>query len=219
MRILLAASAAMLALAACDGGKPEDATSGGLPMAEADDPPEPHTVTPTDQSCSDIAALAAAMSEPEPFASLRTGNASLGGQELSDTFTTDVAPAGASCTATRMSGYSRDSGLIYAVNCRIFSSGATDREKNAEKAKAAFQAARNDLDKCLPGWKARDGSNVDTDSTEVMIYESPEDAKRAMDASYYVYPVELKKVWSAGGGGESAGWRVTVDFQKDTPRT
>lgn len=214
MRILLAASAAMLALAACDAAK-------SAPVAGVADTPkaEPAAISPAARSCTDIAALAAAMAEPEPFASLRTGNAQLDGQPLSDTFTMAVAPAGAACTTSRTSGYSPDSGLLYVVNCTVFSSGALDRAENAEKAQTAFRAARYDLDKCLPGWKTRDGSQVEADTTEVMIYESAEDATRAMDASFYVYPVELKKAWSEGGGGASSGWRVTLTFQKDTPKS
>lgn len=217
MRLLFAASLATLALAACDGAKP------AAPVAEtpADLMPEvePSAVIPSAQSCADIAALAAAMSEPEPFASLRTGKVKLGDRELDDSFTTAAAPAGATCKLGVMDGFDPEGGKLYVVNCTVFSSGMLDREENAEKAKAAFAAARNDLTRCLPkDWTSRDGSNTEVDSTETMIFESAEDAKRAMDASFYAYPVELKKEWSDGNRAEGPGWRVTLNFQKDTPK-
>ena len=220
MRILLAASMATLALAACDGAKPEAPVA---PAAESPTPApaaevEPSAVIPSAKSCADIAALAAAMVEPEPFASLRTGKVKLGDQELDDSFTTTAAPAGATCKLGVMDGFDPAGGKLYVANCALFSSGMLDREDNAELAKAVFDAARNDLTRCLPqGWTSRDGSKVEPDSTETMIFESAEDAKRAMDASFYAYPVELKKEWSEGGRGEGPGWRVALNFQKDTP--
>jgi|GEM_PF-1811944 len=220
MRICLAAGAALLALAACDGAKP------AAPAIETPSAPDALTpeieasaVTPTAKSCEDIAALAAAMSEPEPFASLRTGKVKLGDRELDDSFTTAAAPAGAACKLGVMDGFDPAGGKLYVVNCTIFSSGMLDREENAEKAKAAFAAARNDLTRCLPtGWTSRDGSKVEIDAPETMIFESAEDAKRAMDASFYAYPVELKKEWSEGDRSAGPGWRVTLNFQKDTPK-
>lgn len=225
MRILLAASVAMLALAACDGAKPaEPAAAPAAPAPDALTPDvtaevDPASVTPSAKSCADIAALAAAMAEPEPFASLRTGKVKLGDRELDDSFTTATAPAGSTCTMGRMDGFDPQGGSIYVVNCKVFSSGMLDREENAVKAKAAFEAARNDLTKCLPkDWTNRNGSTVEADTTETMIFESPQDVKRAMDASFYSYPVELKKEWFEGGNGEGPGWRVTLNFQKDLPK-
>lgn len=163
-------------------------------------------------SCEDIAKLAAAMSEPVPFASLRTGNVKLGETVVEDTFTTAAAPAGAPCTLAVMDGMSAETARIHVANCPVFSSGLLDREANAEKAKLAFDTLRGDLEKCLPkGWDARDGSQPDADSTEMLIFESPEDAKISMDASFYTYPVQLKKAWDNG-------WKVTLNFQKDGPK-
>ncbi len=217
MRIRLAASLAALALVACDGAKPAAPaaeTPPPAPVAEV----EPSAVTPSAKSCEDIAALAAAMAEPEPFASLRTAKFKLGDRELDDTFTTAAAPAGATCKLAVMDGFDPKGGKLYVANCALFSSGMLDREDNAELAKAVFDAARNDLTRCLPqGWTSRDGSKVEADTTETMIFESAEDAKRAMDASFYAYPVELKKEWSEGDRVQGAGWRVTLNFQKDTP--
>ena len=225
MRIRLAASVAMFAFVACDGAKPADPATGPAAPAPAAQTPaataevDPATVTPSPKSCADIAALAAAMAEPEPFASLRTGKVKLGDRELDDSFTTAAAPAGSTCTMGKMDGFNPEGGPIYVVNCTVFSSGMLDREENAVKAKAAFEAARNDLTKCLPkDWTTRNGSTIEADTTETMIFESPADVKRAMDASFYSYPVELKKIWSEGGRGEGAGWRVTLTFQKDTPK-
>ena len=221
MRLLFAASLATLTLAACDGATPAapvpETPAALTPEVEV----EPSAVTPSAQSCTDIAALAAAMAEPEPFASLRTAKFKLGDRELEDTFTTAAAPAGATCKLAVMDGFDPDleRSKLYVVNCTVFSSGMLDREKNAEKAKAAFAAARNDLTRCLPkDWTSRDGSNTQIDSTETMIFESAADAKRAMDASFYAYPVELKKEWSEGDRAEGPGWRVTLNFQKDTPK-
>jgi hypothetical protein len=36
-----------------------------------------------------------------------------------------------------------------------------------------------------------------------------------MDASSYLYPVELRKEWSDGGRANPPGWRVTLNFQKE----
>lgn len=149
---------------------------------------------PGRDSCKDIAALAAAMSEAEPFASLRDGKAKLGDRELEDHFTTAVAPAAATCELGKLAAFDVGGGDVYVANCLVFSSGMLDREANAPKAKAAFDAARADLDRCLPkDWSSRDGSQPDPNATEVMIYESAADAKRSMDASSYLYPVELRK--------------------------
>jgi len=219
MHIRLAAITALLALAACDAPKAAAPAATEPPVADAPEAPDPAAATPSAKSCGDIAALAAAMAEPEPFASLRTGKVKLGDRELDENFTTAAAPAGATCTMGRTDGFVPDSGPLYVVNCTVFSSGMLDREETAVQAKAAFDAARNDLTRCLPkGWTSRDGSKLEPDSTEAMIFESAEDAKRAMDASFYAYPVELKKEWSEGDRGAGPGWRVTLNFQKDTPK-
>jgi hypothetical protein len=70
------------------------------------------------------------------------------------------------------------------------------------------------LDACLPAdWTSRDGSVNEVDATEAMIYESTADVQRAMTASSYTYPVQLKKAWVEDGA--ASGWRVTLDFQKE----
>jgi len=212
LRILFAA----FALTACSPaaetpGMGED--SGAQTTSPAASQTRPLTA---EDACKDIAALAVAMEEPEPFSSLRTGKATLGERELDDRFTTAISPAGASCDLGKMPPFDSRSGEVYVANCLVFSSGMLEREVNAEKAKAAFDAVRTDLDRCLPeGWSSRDGSQPDPGVTEVMIYESAADAKRSMDASSYLYPVELRKEWSDGGRGNPPGWRVTLSFQKE----
>lgn len=161
--------------------------------------------------------MVTAMDEVEPMVSLRRGKFKLGEHELDDKFTTDITPAGARCELGVMAGFTSKSGKLYVANCVLFGSGLLDRQVEAEKAKAAFDTARALLESCLPGdWASRDGSQPEPDSTEVMIYESPADAKRAMDASFYAYPVELKKEWSDTlRDGGAPGWRVTLNFQKE----
>lgn len=221
MRLILAAGVSCLLLAACDSGA--TAPGAAAPDVEAlEDGESPLlAVDKESRSCKDIAALAAAFNEPEPFASLRTGKVKLGDRELDDSFTTAVAPAGGSCSMGVMDGFGTPPAKMHVVNCQLFASGMNDREANAAKAKAVFEAANRDLYTCLPGdWTARDGSQVAIDSTEAMIYETRTDAQRAMTASYYTYPVELRKEWSEGGiRGQTAGWRVTLNFQKDVPAT
>jgi hypothetical protein len=212
LRILLAA----LALTACSPAA-ETPVMGEMSGAQTTSPaasPNPPQ-TPAD-ACKDIAALAAAMDEPEPFASLRTGKAKLGGLERDGSFTTTTSPAGATCSLAKMEPVIPGGADVLVANCLVFSSGMLEREVNAEKAKAAFDAVRTDLDRCLPkGWSSRDGSRPDPNVTEVMIYESAADAKRSMDASSYLYPVELRKEWSDGGRANPPGWRVTLNFQKE----
>ena len=209
-RSLFAASLIVLSLAAC---APASET---LVVDESPAPEIAKTPAPVRDRCKDIAALAAAMEEPEPFLSVRTGNAKLGDRALDDHFATAVSPSGATCDLGRMEAFNAGGGDVYVANCLVFSSGMLDREADAVKAKAAFDTARSDLEACLPkDWSARDGSRPDANATEVMIYESAADAKRSMDASSYLYPVELRKEWSEGGKANPPGWRVTLNFQKE----
>ena len=214
MRIALAASLMALSLAACSPAA-ETSVVAESPVVEA-------AVTPTSRrdSCKDIAALAAAMSEPEPFASLRASKAKLGDRELDDRFTTAIAPAAATCELGKLAAFDVGGGDVYVANRLVFSTGMLDREANAIKAKAAFDAARADLDSCLPkDWSSRDGSQPDPAATEVMIYEPADDAKRSMDAGAYLYPVELRKAWSEGNRADPPGWRVTLSFQQEASAT
>ncbi len=202
MRVLLLA--ALLATACSPAAETPSATESLVTLAAV--------VLPVSKdSCSDIAALAVALSEPEPFASLRSG------AESGSRFTTNVSPAGATCALSRMAPVSPGGSDIHVANCLVFFSGMLDREATASKAKDVFDTARADLDRCLPqGWTSRDGSQPDANVTEVMIYESAADAKRSMDASSYLYPVELRKEWSDGGRANPPGWRVTLKFQKES---
>ncbi len=218
MRALIA-SVAVLTLAGCNAETPaqdaEAMPAGDLAATEAD------TATPPPRDgCKDIADLAVAISEPEPFASLRSGNVVQGGEPLDDHFTTNVAPAGASCSMGRMQGFSADSGLMYVVNCTLFSSGLLDREENGVKAKEVYDAARAELDKCLPaGWTARDGGNNGIETNESLIYETAADIERKNASDTYVYPINLAREWSDGAfRGQMSGWKVTLNFQKETPK-
>lgn len=215
MRFIVFAGAAFFALAACDAPPP------AAPVDEVAQPLDadiPAPALPTARSCEDIAALAAAFNEPIPFATLRTGKFKLDGRELDDKFTTSVAPAGATCEIGLMDGFGPNPGKIHVVNCSLFSSGLLDREENALKAKAVFDAASSDLSRCLPSdWTSRTGASKDPNANEAMIYETRADAERAMTASYYTYPIELRKEWSEGTSfGGPAGWRVYLNFQKES---
>lgn len=213
MRGLLAA-AGILALAGCGGEAPAASTESGSEQAAA-------TATPAARDgCKDIADLAAAMNEPEPFASLRTGNVMLGDTKLEDSFTTDVTPAGAACKMGMMNGFGQDSGMMHVVNCELFSSGSFDREENGVKAKEIFDKAKAELDRCLPaGWTAREGNNNGIETNESLIYETAADIEREKTATTYVYPINLSKEWSDGAGrGQFPGWKVTLNFQKETPK-
>ena len=212
MRGLLAA-AGILALAGCGGEAPPANTESGGEQAAAAAAPVAR------DSCKDVADLAAAINEPEPFASLRSGNVVQGGAPLDDHFTTDVTPAGASCSMGRMNGFSPESGMMYVVNCELFSSGSFDREENGGKAKEIFDKAKAELDRCLPtGWTAREGNNNGIETTESLIYETAADIEREKTSSTYVYPINLNKEWSDGAGrGQFPGWKVTLNFQKETP--
>lgn len=216
MRIILLAGAACFALAACDAPPPAPAASD---VAQALDADIPAPSLPTARSCEDIAALAAAFDEPTPFASLRTGKFKLGDRELDDKFTTAAAPAAATCEIGVMDGFGPVPGKMHVVNCKLFASGMLDREENALKAKAVFDAAKADLSRCLPAdWTSRNGSSKDPEATEAMIYETRADAERSMTASYYVYPIELRKEWADGSSfGQTTGWRVVLNFQKEIP--
>ncbi len=217
MRLILAVGACCLALAACDTGA--SAPGARTPEAETDDAGESPllAVDRNSRSCKDIAAIAAAFDDPEPFASLRAGRMKVDGREIEDSFATVVAPAGGVCGIGLREGLGAPPAKVHVVSCQLFASGTADRELNAGKAKAVFEAANRDLYTCLPGdWTSRDGSQIAVDSTEVMVYESAADVQRAMSASHYVYPVELRKEWSeVGVRGQPAGWRVTLAFQKE----
>jgi hypothetical protein len=199
MRGLMLAGATCLLIAACGSETPpppaEDQAIVTTPDAtlDSDAPPPP-------VDCTQINAVLAAFNEPVPFASLRTGPA--------------IAPANAACTIGESKGEGQGVPTIHAVNCTLFTSGALDREANAAPAKEAFVEARRQMDACLPaGWTMRDGAVAATNANEAMIYESEADAQRAMTASSYTYPVQLKKAWVDDGA--TSGWRVTLDFQKD----
>lgn len=212
MRALIA-TAGILALTGCGGEVPAPAAGEQASAAPAAAPA-------ARDSCKDIAALAAAMNETEPFTSLRTGNVMLGDMKVDDSFTTDVAPAGAACKMGKMSGFSDDAGQMHVVNCELFSSGMLDREENEVKAKAAFDQAKAELDKCLPaGWTSRDGGNNGIETNISLIYETAADIERNNSSSTYVYPISLGKEWSDGGfRGQTPGWKVTLNFQKETPK-
>ena len=212
MRVTIAA-AGILALAACGGETPTPAAASGAEQPVAAAPA-------ARDGCKDIATLAAAMNETEPFASLRTGNVMLGDMKVDNSFTTDVAPAGATCKMGRMSGFSDDAGQMHVVNCELFSSGMLDREENEAKAQAIFDQAKAELDKCLPaGWTSRDGGNNGFETNESLIYETAADIEREKSSNSYVYPISLGKEWSDGGfRGQMPGWKVTLNFQKETPK-
>ena len=195
MRILFAA----LTLTACS---PAAELPGTSEISEAQTTPPAASQTGPQtaaDACKDIAALAVAMEEPEPFGSLRTGKAKLGGLERDGSFTTAVSPAGATCDLGKMEPLNPGSGEVYVANCLVFFTGMLEREANAEKAKAAFDAVRTDLDRCLPkGWSSRDGSQPDPNVTEVMIYESPADANTLTFAAAAVAThVALRRTWPA----------------------
>ncbi len=201
----------MLALTACGGEAPAAGNEAGGQQAAA---------PAARDSCKDIAALAAAMSEPEPFASLRTGNIMLGETKVEGSFTTAVAPAGAACKIGTMDGFGQNAGKMHVVNCELFSSGMLDREENGAKAKEIFDKAKAELDRCLPaGWTSRDGGNNGFETNESLIYETAADIERKKTAETYVYPINLSKEWSDGGfRGRTSGWVVALNFQTETPK-
>jgi hypothetical protein len=212
MRVLLMAGAACLAFAACNPETPavEEAAAPASPavMPENDDPTE---TPPPVFDCKNIQDVIAAAAESIPFASLR------GASSGPDAFATSVAPAGAKQCQIGQVAASGAMPAIHVVNCTLFSSGMTDRTKNAELAKKAFDDARAQFTACLPpDWTARDGTSNDAEANESMIYESKADAQRAMTASFYTYPVKLTKEWvEEPSNGKTPGWRVALDFQKD----
>jgi len=213
MRALLAATS-FFAFAACGGETPAEVATESSAVASVAAP------APRD-SCNDIAALASAMTGDEPFASLRTGNVTLGGDRVDDQFTTDVAPAGAQCKMGKMKGWNPGEPSMFVVNCELFSGGVFDQEENSAKAKAAFDAAKAELDKCLPAeWMSRDGGNNGDERTEALIYESAADKERSESADVYVYPVELRKEYYQGSmrGGRTPGWSVVLNFQASGPK-
>jgi hypothetical protein len=206
MRALIAATS-LIALTACGGAAPAQEATISNPVT----PPAPR------DNCTDIALLATAMSEPEPFASLRTGNVMLDDYKVEDSFTTNVQPAGAQCQLGKMSGWNPGDPDMYVANCGLFSAGVFDEEENGAKAKAAFDAARAQLDKCLPtGWASRDGGNNGDERTESLIYETAADKARSESADFYAFPIEHKKAYDSQGnlrGGRAPGWAVTLNFQ------
>lgn len=220
MRYSLAAGICCVLLAACDSGAPapsEPELEDEVALAEGESPLL--SVDRNARGCMDIAALAAAFEEPEPFASLRAASPGADDDETARAFTTDVAPAGATCTMEIGEGLGTPPAKRYAVRCQLFASGVADREANAEKAKDVFNDTTRDLRACLPEeWTARDGSLTAIDSTEAMIFETRADVERSMTARFYAYPIELRKEWYEDGlRGQPAGWRVTLTFQKDLP--
>lgn len=205
MRAFLAATG-LFALTSC-GGEAAPPANGGETAAPA---------TAQRDGCKDIATLATAMTEAEPFASLRTGNVMLGDHKVEDSFTTAVAPAGASCTMGKMDGWNPGDAPMYVVNCTLFSSGMLDAEENGAKAKDVLDAAKQQLDACLPaGWESRDGGNNGDERTEALIYETAADRARSETSDFYVYPIELRKEYYTGSmrGGKTPGWYVTLNFQ------
>jgi len=210
MRVTIAAIG-ILALTACGGETPAAGTDAGGTQAAA---------PVARDSCKDIATLAAAMNEPEPFTSVRTGNVMLGETKIEGSFTTDISPAGAACKLGTMDGFGQDAGKMYVANCELFSSGMFDREENGAKAKEIFDKAKAELDSCLPpGWSSRDGGNNGIETNESLIYETAADIEREKASSTYVYPISLGKEWSDGGmRGRPSGWIVTLNFQKETPK-
>lgn len=212
MRAFLA-TVSFFALAGC--GEEAPPTAETPPAGEADAAAVATVSAPRD-NCKDIATLATAMTESEPFASLRTGNVMLGDHKVEDSFTTDVSPAGAACKLGKMSGWNPGDADTYVVNCTLFSSGVFDEEENGIKAKAVFDAAKAQLDSCLPpGWTPRDGGNNGDERTEALIYETAADIARRASSDFYVYPVELNKEYYTGSmrGGKTPGWNVTLNFQ------
>jgi hypothetical protein len=201
MRGFMFAGTACLALAACGPEATPPPAEDQARLTPFDQIVEDEEPPPVD--CTQIGAVFAAFNEPVAFASLRTGP--------------PISPANAACTVGQTAGPGPDAPTVHALNCTVFSSGGLDREREAASAKAAFVEARRQMDACLPAnWTMRDGAVPETDANEAMIYESLEDARRAMTGSFYTYPVQLKKAWVADGA--TPGWRVTLDFQKEVGR-
>ena len=212
MRSLLIVGMAVSVLAAC--GSETSAPSGESAAAENVVMPENEDLSETPPpaiDCKDLQTVLAATSEPVPFTSLR------GASTGPDAYATTVVPAGAKqCRIGKVEG-SGVTPTVHAVNCTLFSAAGSDRMKDAELAKLAFDTARAAFTACLPAdWTARDGTSNRIDATESMIYESRADAQRAMTASAYTYPVRLMKEWvEDASSAKTRGWHVTLDFQKD----
>lgn len=201
MRSSMIAATALLALAACGEPTPppaaeETAAAPSLPVAHAGSEDEPPPV-----DCTQLSAAFAAFNEPSPFASLEIGP--------------PIRLLNTTCSVNEQDASGTPA--IRALSCSVFAASAPDRATNADAALAAFADARRQLTACLPAdWTAREGVGAPPDADEAMIYESRADAQRAMTATSYVYPVQLKKAWVAGADGEPSLWRVTLDFQKET---
>jgi hypothetical protein len=200
MRNTMIVTAALLALVACGEPTPPpavgDAAAPAAPVASAgsDDAPAP-------VDCTQLSAVFAAFDEPSPFASLEVGPPI----RLLDAACSVNEQKAAGAPATRT------------LACPVFAANAPDRATSAAAARAAFAEAHRQVSTCLPAdWTMREGIAAPAEADEAMIYESRADAARAMTATSYVYPVQLKKAWSAGVGGEPSAWRVTLDFQKET---
>jgi len=201
MRSSMIAATALLALTACGEPTPPpaaevNAAAPALPIAHAGSDDEPPPV-----DCTQLNAAFAAFNETPPFASLEVGP--------------PIRLLDAACSVNEQKA--EGAPAIRALTCSVFAANAPDRATGADAALAAFADARRQVTACLPAdWTVREGVGAPADADEAMIYESRADAQRAMTATSYVYPVQLKKAWVAGTDGEASAWRVTLDFQKET---
>ena len=198
MRSSMIAATALLALAACGEPTPppaaENAAAPGEPVARAGSDAEPPPV-----DCTQLSTAFAAFNEASPFASLEIGP--------------PIRLLNATCSISEQKAVGTPA--IRGLTCTVFAANAPDRATNADAAQAAFADARRQVTACLPAdWTLRESIGAPADADEAMIYESRTDAQRAMTATSYVYPVQLKKAWVAGADGEASAWRVTLDFQK-----
>ena len=153
-----------------------------------------------------------------PFESLKTGNVVMGEDELPDSFTTDAAPFGQTCTYGKMGGWNEGDPDTYVFRCPVFAAGTFDFDENKAKAEAAYADAKATLDECLGAeWAANtDVATSGEEFDESIIYERAEDRERSETANFYMYPIMLQKDYNASppSRGGTWGWLVDVAFQQ-----
>lgn len=182
---------------------------------EASKPAAPEASLASLNACDAIRRLGEGMEATPPFDGLSQLDET---SSFPDQRVTELQPFGTVCKHGVLSGWNDGDPSVHIFRCTIFEASSMMYEEEKPNAEAAFNEAKETLDKCLPdGWTAREHelSGGGTDE-EAFVFERASDVERSDSGQMYYYPILLQKAFfrSPQSRGGPWGWIVDVAFQQ-----